>query len=110
MAHRSDQKENKMKTIQQHNKPLADAMKAKGFKWKAKDGKAYFVDSNGQYWAHLRCDETAQIVDSGVEYDFDGYTKANAEGNPHIPQIAYKEHVKAMKLKIIGPFVDNSTL
>jgi hypothetical protein len=38
-----------MRTIKEHNKPLADAFKAKGYKWKAKDGKAYFVDNEGNY-------------------------------------------------------------
>ena len=56
---------------------------------------------DGTYWAHIVADESVNIIDSRIDYNYEGYQKSE----PRIPQIPMKEHIKKMAIKIDGPFV-----
>lgn len=62
--------------------------------------------SNGEYWAHIKVDKPANVVNSRVDYDFEGYTKAEVK----IPKIPHHENIEHYALLVNGPYVSTEML
>ncbi len=56
------------------------------------------------YWAHLQINESAQIIDSRVDYDVETYRERSASGLKEIPEIENQEGVRKMAIRLIGQF------
>lgn len=56
------------------------------------------------YWAHLHVNESAEIVDSRVDYNHEIYMKRHDAGIKPIPKIDDHEEVKKMAVCLIGPY------
>jgi len=61
--------------------------------------------SDGKYWAHVYTDEAANIVDSRIDYDYEGWCNFH-----NIPKVPGGKHIQKIAVKIDGPYVSSETL
>lgn len=66
--------------------------------------------SDGKFWAHLHVNESAELIDSRVDYLFDEATRRHKEGLMQIPKIEAQEHIKKMAICVDGPFESSADL
>lgn len=52
--------------------------------------------SDNTYWAHVGVEEASNIVDSRIDYDFEGYKKSECK----IPDVPHAEHIKHIAINI----------
>lgn len=62
--------------------------------------------TSGSYWVHIGVDEPENIVDSRIDYDYEGNKKAKVK----IPSIPLQEHIKHMAVEVKGPYRSTETL
>ena len=55
--------------------------------------------SEGNYWAHISIDNSQSVVDSRIDYDFEGY-KATG-GN--IPDVPHADHIQHLAFLVSKP-------
>lgn len=56
--------------------------------------------SDSKYWAHVKVDDSANIVESRIDYNHDQWSK---EGK--IPPIPAAEAIEHMAIKVDGPYL-----
>ena len=56
------------------------------------------------YWAHLHINESAEILDSRVEYNHEIYSKRHDEGLKPIPKIEEQQHIRKMAVRLNGQY------
>jgi len=66
--------------------------------------------SDGNFWAHLHINESAEVVDSRVDYLFEEGRAREDAGKKAIPKIENQEMVKKMAVCLKGPFESSADL
>lgn len=62
--------------------------------------------TDGEYWAHIAVDKAANIKDSRIDYDHEGYTKSGGK----IPSVPHEEHIVHVAVRVGGPYQSTETL
>ena len=52
--------------------------------------------TDGNYWMHLSVDNPKNVIDSRIDYDFEGYSKAEVK----IPSIPHEEHIQHIAVMV----------
>lgn len=63
-----------------------------------------------KFWAHTYINESAEIVNSRIDYDHEIYSRRDEEGKKPIPKIEDQEHILKIAVQVCGPYESTETL
>jgi hypothetical protein len=66
--------------------------------------------SDGSYYTHIHVNESANIIDSRVDYPFELARQREDNGLKPIPKIDLFEHIQKIAIKIDGAYESSETL
>lgn len=62
--------------------------------------------SDGEYWAHTYIDNTAEIVDSRLDYKYEKWRETGGD----IPDLPEHKDIQKMAVRVNGPYISTENM